>query len=633
MKDANPKAYIYTRVSTEMQVDGYSLSAQTEDIKKFAEFRHIQIVGEYCDEGRSGKETAGRDDFNRMIDDIRNNKDGVKYVLVFKLSRFARNAADTLNNLKIIQEHGADLISVKDGLDSSSSTGKMMISIMSAFAEMELENIHVQTMAGRKQKAKEGKWNGGFAPYGYVLKDGKLEIVPEEAETVRYIFELYTTTALGAGGVAKRLNAEGVKKVIRQNGKHSSFTAEFVKKILDSEVFMGKITYGKRTNVTKDGNTYAVKQQDTAKIIVSEGIHEAIVSEDTWNKAHEKRLKTALKKEKREKDHEYILSGIVRCPGCGKPMYGIASRKKRKDGSWYAVSYAYACRTKPEQNGTKCPFHRQYNCKEIDKEIEEILITAFMTESLKDQILEQMRSKTDVGELTKKLEQIKNNRRELLARQTKLEREQDALSASDKHYDRKYESISRRMEEVFDLLDEVENAMKEMEDKINSAEITLHSEQEAYRYLLLYGAMYSRLNKIQKKQMANTYIDSIELFPTKGTYGYIKRVNFSIPVNCNGQLSDSITIWDRYPMLNEKGVAIGKKLNLPTKEDIDEFLSYGDSEDGELVSISNEEIEEVKAKMNTTALHGPTKSAKKKTEEQFPPKEELDESVVLMTRV
>ena len=64
MKNANPKAYIYTRVSTEMQVDGYSLSAQTDDIKKFAEFRHIQIVGEYCDEGRSGKATAGRVDFN-----------------------------------------------------------------------------------------------------------------------------------------------------------------------------------------------------------------------------------------------------------------------------------------------------------------------------------------------------------------------------------------------------------------------------------------------------------------------------------------------------------------------------------------------------------------------------------------
>lgn len=595
MKDTNPKAYIYTRVSTEMQVDGYSLSAQTDDIKKFAEFRHIDIIGEYCDEGRSGKATAGRDDFNRMIDDIKSNKDGVRYVLVFKLSRFARNAADTLNSLKIIQEHGADLISVKDGLDSSSSTGKMMISIMSAFAEIELENIHIQTMAGRKQKAREGKWNGGFAPYGYILKDGKLEIVPDEAETVRYIYELYTTTTLGAGGVAKRLNAEGVKKVIRQNGKNSSFTADFVKKILDSEVFMGKITYGKRTNVTKEGITYAVKQQDASKIIVSEGIHEPIVSKEIWNKAHEKRLKTGFKKEKREKDHVYVLSGIVRCPGCGKPMYGIASRKKKKDGSWYPVSYAYACRTKPEQNGMKCPLHRQYNCKEIDKEIEEILVSAFMTESLKDQVLEQMRSKTDVEELTKKLEQMKNNRRELLARQTKLEREQDALSTSDKHFERKYESISRRMDEVFDLLDEVETAMSETEYKINTAEETLHSNKEAYRYLLAYGATYCILDPAEQKQMANYYIDSIELFPSKRTFGYLKKIHFSIPVNCHGRATDIISIWDRYPnMLDEEGNVKEGVAPGPTLEDLRETYNRyfpPNDEHGETVILMSKKSE------------------------------------------
>ena len=85
--------------------------------------------------------------------DIKQKKDDVRYVLVFKLSRFARNAADTLENLRAMQNCGVDLLCTEDGMDSSSTSGKLIISIMSAFAEMELENIHTQTMAGRRQKA------------------------------------------------------------------------------------------------------------------------------------------------------------------------------------------------------------------------------------------------------------------------------------------------------------------------------------------------------------------------------------------------------------------------------------------------------------------------------------------------
>ena len=99
------KAYIYTRVSTAMQVDGFSLDAQREDIQAYAKISNIEIVGEYCDEGKSGKTTQSRTEFNRMIRDIKAKKDDVRYVIVFKLSRFARNAADTLSNLLTMQNY------------------------------------------------------------------------------------------------------------------------------------------------------------------------------------------------------------------------------------------------------------------------------------------------------------------------------------------------------------------------------------------------------------------------------------------------------------------------------------------------------------------------------------------------
>ena len=159
------KVYIYTRVSTAMQIDGYSLDAQKSRMKAYAEFNDYEIDGEYEDAGKSGKSIEGRVEFNRMMEDIKSGKDGVSYVLVFKLSRFGRNAADVLSTLQVMQDFGVNLICVEDGIDSSKDAGKLMISVLSAVAEIERENIRVQTMEGRIQKAREGKWNGGFAPY------------------------------------------------------------------------------------------------------------------------------------------------------------------------------------------------------------------------------------------------------------------------------------------------------------------------------------------------------------------------------------------------------------------------------------------------------------------------------------
>ena len=172
MKKEKTKVYIYTRVSTAMQIDGYSLDSQKSRMKALAEFNDYEIVGEYEDAGKSGKSIEGRLEFNRMMEDIKSGKDGVSFVLVFKLSRFGRNAADVLSTLQVMRDFGVNLICVEDGIDSSKDAGKLMIFVLSAVAEIERENIRVQTMEGRIQKAREGKWNGGFSPYGYSLERG-----------------------------------------------------------------------------------------------------------------------------------------------------------------------------------------------------------------------------------------------------------------------------------------------------------------------------------------------------------------------------------------------------------------------------------------------------------------------------
>ena len=156
MKKTKTKCYLYTRVSTSMQVDGYSLDAQRDKLRKYAEYEDMVVAGEYSDEGFSGKNIQGRHEFQRMLQDIQDCKDGVEYVLVFKLSRFGRNAADVLNSLQLMQDFGVNLICVEDGIDSSKDSGKLMISVLSAVAEIERKIFgHRRWPDGSRKPVKE----------------------------------------------------------------------------------------------------------------------------------------------------------------------------------------------------------------------------------------------------------------------------------------------------------------------------------------------------------------------------------------------------------------------------------------------------------------------------------------------
>ena len=270
-----------------MQVDGYSLDAQRDKLRKYAAYEDMVVAGEYSDEGFSGKNIQGRQEFQRMLNDIQDCKDGVSYVLVFKLSRFGRNAADVLNSLQLMQDFGVNLICVEDGIDSSKDAGKLMISVLSAVAEIERENIRTQTMAGREQKAREGKWNGGFAPYGYKLESGNLVIAEDEVEVIRVIYDRYIHTNEGVAGVAKYLNRNGFVKKLRQNNTIPGFSRNFVQDVLDNPVYMGKIAYGRRRTEKRQGTRNEMHVVEQSEFPVYDGQHEAIISEEDWYLAQE----------------------------------------------------------------------------------------------------------------------------------------------------------------------------------------------------------------------------------------------------------------------------------------------------------------------------------------------------------
>ena len=106
------KCYIYTRVSTSIQIEGYSLDAQKDEIYKYIKAYDYEVAGEYSDEGKSGKNIEGRPQFRQMLHDIESKKDDVKFVLVYKLSRFGRNAADVLREASSIFFASSELIAI-----------------------------------------------------------------------------------------------------------------------------------------------------------------------------------------------------------------------------------------------------------------------------------------------------------------------------------------------------------------------------------------------------------------------------------------------------------------------------------------------------------------------------------------
>ncbi len=165
------KCYIYTRVSTAIQVDGYSWDAQKDKLRKYAEFQDMEIVGEYSDEGHSGKNIKGRQEFMRMLNDIEDGKDGVDFVLVFKLSRFGRNAADVLSSLQLMQDYGVNLICVEEGIDSSKEAGKLLISIIAAVAEIHIVSPSNQLITLKKSEAYQSVHHVSFILCYTVLYD------------------------------------------------------------------------------------------------------------------------------------------------------------------------------------------------------------------------------------------------------------------------------------------------------------------------------------------------------------------------------------------------------------------------------------------------------------------------------
>lgn len=534
------KVYSYTRVSTMIQVDGYSLAAQREVIQKEADHQGMHIVGEYSDEGKSGKDIKGRPGFQRMMNDIISQKDGITFVLVFKLSRFGRNAADILNSLRTMNLYGVHLICVEDRIDSSLTSGKLMISILGAMAEIERDNILTQTMAGRQEKARQGFFNGGVTPYGYSCdKEGKLHVVKEEAETVKLIFEKYVQTTVGPTGVAEQLNNMGYKKKAKRPHEVEFFTRAFVLKILKNPVYLGHIAYGKTTSEKRKDDPESYHRVEVEDYILTKDVHEAIVSQELWDAAQKKLISMKGKKEKRDPTHEYILAGLVRCPQCGRVLYGIPGRhQKRADGTDYPLYYSYVCRPSisERKRGNDCHFG-QIACQKVEEPLRDILLALTTSEDFGERLSELADEKVSKSEVQKVIDTAKADLRQATVRQRKLEDAQYHLDVLDKHYDRKYDTLQRQLDATYEELDALEERLSDAQKQLDSIIRQGLSRDSIYESLKVFGTIYDMATDKERKDLLQSFIERIELYPEKDRKNgcQIKAIHFRFPVSYKGE--------------------------------------------------------------------------------------------------
>lgn len=234
------KACVYTRVSTDAQgEDGkVSLPEQERMAKACIESKGWRYVRTYEDNGYTGRNT-NRPALQEMLNDVREGK--VEAIVIFKLDRLSRKQTDTMNIIENdILQHNVDLVSLNETLDTTTPWGRAMIGILSSFNQLESENIALRTTMGRYATAREGGYAGGKPPLGYKAVNGKLEIVPEEAEIVSKVFEM-RANHMTMQAIADRLNEMGYRSKKGKEFKHSS-----IQTILANEdTYRGNYRYGK----------------------------------------------------------------------------------------------------------------------------------------------------------------------------------------------------------------------------------------------------------------------------------------------------------------------------------------------------------------------------------------------------
>ena len=304
------RVLLYIRVSTSKQdIEGYSIPMQKTRLIAYCKAQGWVVAGIYIDPGFSGA-SLDRPAMVSMLKAIEAKKGDV--VLVYKLDRLSRSQRDVLYLIEdVFEPNGIAFVSVQESFDTSSIYGRAMLSILSAFGQMERAVITERTMMGRVGRAEKGYWHGGGDwPLGYNYVDGELVVDPVEAQQIRDIYQMY------ADGYSV---TEITRRMEGRTTKHGDWShTGTVGNALDNPLYAGYIHF--------DG-------------VLERGQHEAIVSAELNRKVKSRRER--LRHAEASGDSNYLLTGLIHCADCNARYFPHTRPNK---------SVVYSCHSRAKKN-------------------------------------------------------------------------------------------------------------------------------------------------------------------------------------------------------------------------------------------------------------------------------------------
>ena len=305
----------YARVSSDSSDQLNSLSVQVDYYTHLIqENPNWDFAGIYADEGISGTSTKHREQFNRLMDDCRAGL--IDRVLVKSASRLARNTADALASVREMKSLGVTVVFEKEGFDTETSNGEMILSMICAVAQEESLSISKNLKWGIRKRMQDGTYLNGMSPFGFEKQESQLIPIEREAEIVRYIYSSFLV-GVGTVQIAEELN----RRYPKENG---TWYVSAVRRILMNEKYIGDVHHQK--NFTPD-DLPLLCQKNSGQLpqYYVQNHHKALVSRQEFEK-----VQTLLKRKGTERNHQNTcaFSNKLYCAECGS----VFSRKVRANG-------------------------------------------------------------------------------------------------------------------------------------------------------------------------------------------------------------------------------------------------------------------------------------------------------------
>ena len=471
----------------------------------------------YTDSGISGKNIEGRPAMKRLLQDVKDNK--IEMVLSWKLNRISRSMRDVFNIIHEFKEHDVGYKSISENIDTSNASGEVLVTMFGLIGSIERQTLISNVKLSMNAKARSGEAITGRV-LGYKLslnpltQKNDLVIDENEAHIVREIFDLYLNHNKGLKAITTILNQKGYRTI-----NQKPFSVFGVKYILNNPVYKGYVRFNNHQN-------WAVQRRsgksDKNDVILVKGKHEAIISEDVFDKVHEK-LASKSFKPGRPIGGDFYLRGLIKCPECGNNMvcrrtyYKTKSPKNAQSNAITFVHYSIAQEVLPVSNAINAEVVERV----INVHLNRILsqpnvikqIASSVIEELKQKHSKQTEIKYDIDSLEKQKAKVKTQQERLL--ELFLDDEMDS------------EMLKAKQSEMNQQLEVLDQQIKEAKQANQSQDDIPNFDKLKARLILMITRFSVYLRKATpeaKNQLMKMLIDSIEITTDK----QVKLVRYKI---------------------------------------------------------------------------------------------------------